>query len=452
MERVELRREVPLVGEYDFVVAGGGMAGVGAAVAAARRGARTLLVERLEQLGGLGSSGGVGNFSYHGGPPVAQGGVFDDIWEGLRSCHALGEEHGFPPTSSPHFYNQPFDHTVLPMVLEDLALAAGVELLYGTDVIGARVEAGRVTEAILQNRSLDQAVRAAVFLDATGDGILARHAGARTLPLHEPGHPELIKPSAMIFLMRKAGKHETVLPPHGPGPADPEPDYSLWSEPHKIALKMRLFDRDFDTGTGRGTTDAIIAFRRRIAATVAAFRRRGGRLDGKDGSAAIERPADYTFGYAAPMMGLRESRRIEGDYVLTGADVRGGRRFADSVCYARSVLDSQQYREIVPPYQIPYRSLLVRGIENLYAAGRCFSCERLALSSARVMATASLMGQACGIAAVLAVRARAPIRGIDAREVREQLIASDSRPQEMRRFIDPEAPPAPGGAENKNED
>lgn len=442
MERVEFRRQVPLVGEYDLVVAGGGMAGVSAAVAAARRGARTLLVERLEQLGGLGSSGGVGNFSYHGGPPIAQGGVFDDIWQGLRSCHALGEEHGFPPTSSPHFYNQPFDHAVLPIVLEELVLAAGAELLYGTDVIGARVDSGRVTEAILQNRSLDQAVRATVFLDATGDGILSRHAGARTLPLAESEHPELIKPSAMIFLVRKGSDHEVELPNRE---RDHVPDYSLWSEPHRIALKMRLFHCDFDTGTGRGTTDAVIAFRRQIAATVAAFRSRGGRLDGSEAGAGIERPADFTFGYAAPMMGLRESRRVEGDYALTGADVRAGRKFADSVCYGKSVLDSHRYREIVPPYQIPYRSLLVRGIENLCVAGRCFSCERLALSSARVMATASLMGQACGVAAALAVRARAPIRAVGAREVREQLIASDSRPQEMRRFLDPEAAAAPGG-------
>lgn len=323
MQRIELRRRVPVVGEYDLVVAGGGMAGVSAAVAAARRGARTLLVERLEQLGGLGSSGGVGNFSYHGGPPTAQGGVFDEIWEGLRACRALGEEHGFAPTSSPHFYNQPFDHTVLPIVLEDLALAAGVELLYGTDVVGARVEAGRLTEAILHNRSLDQAVRAVVFLDATGDGILARHAGAQTLALAEPEHPELIKPSAMIFLVRKVSGHEVSLPVDR---GDPEPDYSLWSEPHRIALKMRLLERNFDTGTGKGSTEAIIAFRRRIGPTVAAFQQRGGRLDRQEGSAGIERPADFTFGYAAPMMGLRESRRIEGDYVLTGADVRAGCR------------------------------------------------------------------------------------------------------------------------------
>ena len=117
----------PVLGEYDIIVCGGGMAGCGAAVAAARAGANVLLVERLEMLGGLGSAGGVGNFCAAEGGLRGQGRVFDDILDGLRRHHAIGEEHGWPTRRNEQLRreNWTFDHRFLPLVLQGIALDAG---------------------------------------------------------------------------------------------------------------------------------------------------------------------------------------------------------------------------------------------------------------------------------------------------------------------------------------
>ena len=101
--------------------------------------------------------------------------------------------------------NHTNDHAILPLVLQRLARDAGVELLFCTDVVGAVTDSRRITEVVVHNRSLLHAVRAPLFVDATGDGILARHAGARTLPVADPVLPQMIKPSLMIFLRRVDG-------------------------------------------------------------------------------------------------------------------------------------------------------------------------------------------------------------------------------------------------------
>ena len=403
-------RPLPHTGDYDLVVAGGGMAGIGAACAASRRGVRTLLVERLEILGGLGTSGGVGNFCFGDDTlPAGQGAVLTDIWQALQAYGAIGPAHGWSIRNNPPFYNHTFDHNVLALVLQELAEQNGVELLFGTDVVGAEVEGGRVSTAILHNRSLLQTVGARQFVDATGDGILARHAGATVLP-PDPEHPGSIPPSHMIFTQRVQPPRPQIVrqPLSGTAPA---PKYSIWPEPDRVALKM-FMPGDFDTATGRGCSDAGRAFRRRIPEYVRHFQ---GTAQGRD----------CVFAYAAPMLGLRDSVRITGDYVLTANDLRAGRRFPDAVAHGCFPLDSGAIcKDPMPPYQIPYRSLLVKNLDNVLVAGRCFSATRVALASARVMVTCCLMGQAAGIAAAQALRAGTALRDVAAAAVRDELLAT----------------------------
>jgi hypothetical protein len=114
---------------------------------------------------------------------------------------------------------------------------------------------------------------------------------------------------------------------------------------------------------------------------------------------------------------------IEGDYVLTADDLRAGRGFTDVVAHGCFPLDSAAIRkEVMPPYQIPFRSLLVKGLENVLVAGRCFSATRVALSSARIMATACLMGQAAGLAAAVAGKNAVSPRQVDPAAIRAGLI------------------------------
>lgn len=392
---------------YDMIVCGGGMAGCGAAIQAARCGAGVLLIERLEMLGGLGSAGWVGNFCAAAGGLVGQGQVFDDIVEGLRTRGALGEENGWPIRRNERYerVNWTFDHRYLPLVLQDLALDAGVEILYATDVMGAECNGETIQAVVIHNRSLTQRVPADVFIDATGDGVLSRHAGGRALP-DDPQLPGVIKPSNMMS-MRKSGSPPAPLTGEVRCGDGVEPNYSVWPDAEEqVMLKMKLFHRDLDTSTGRGYSGAVTAMRREIPAFARHFRR--------------HHDPDYVYAGAAPMLGLRESLRIEGDYVLTVEDCRAGRGFDDAVAYGTFTIDANETSEVLPPYQIPLRSLLVRGVENCLVVGRCFSADRLALSSARTMATGCLMGQVAGIAGALS--GGPGVRAVDPAEVRRRMI------------------------------
>ncbi len=428
-ETIRFRREVPVAGEFDLVVAGGGMAGFGAACAAGRAGLKTLLVERQAQLG-MGTAGGVGNFCYGFGAPIGNGRVFDDVLEAMAAAGAIGEEAGWQVRRSAPLEreNHTNDHAVLPLVLQHLAREAGVELLLCTDVVGAAVDRDRITETVLHNRSLLQAVRAPLFVDATGDAILARHAGARTLPVADPVLPQMIKPSLMIFLRRVDGpapaRQPLILRHYRPGE---EPDYSVWAEPRgRTSLKFKLFDYTFDTGSGEGLSRAEEEMRARIPEAVRHFQE--------------HHDARWVFDFAAPVLGVREGRRIRGDYVLGAADVRAGRQFADSVAHGSFTIDAHNHDEVVPPYQIPYRLLVVAGLANCFVAGRCFSADRPAMASARIMATSCLAGQAVAHAAALALGRRTGIRDVDSAAVRDRLLADSRDPQQHARPAGPSRP------------
>lgn len=407
--------------ETDVLVCGGGMAGCGAAIAAARLGVKTMLVEQSEILGGLGSGGGVGNFSAAEGGHEGLGRVYADVLAGLNAYGAIGEEHGWRVRLDQRFRceNRAFDHQVLPLVLLELAESSGVRCLFSTTICGAEMGNGALRSVTVHNRSLLRNIRAQVFVDATGDGILARHAGAHELP-DDPRFPGVVQPGYMIYLR----KTENVCPQPVPGSlcfdGDTAPEYSIWDEPGgRVGLKMRLFRRlSFDTGTGEGYNEALLAMRRRIPEVVRHYQQ--------------HHDPHMAFDFACPMLGLREGRRIEGDYVLTIDDVRSECRFGDAVVYGTFTIDANSTREMLPPYQIPYRSLLVKGVKNGLVVGRCFSADRLVLSSARVMPTACMTGNAAGIAAAIAVQHAIPIRDIRACDIRETLIREDTSPGLIR--------------------
>ncbi len=409
-------KKIQAIAEYEVFVAGAGLAGFSAAVAAARQGVKTILAERLEMLGGLGASGCVGNFCAAEGGLEGQGKVFDDILSLLFEYGAIGEENGWPVRGNKNLEteNRMFDYNLLPIVLQEIALDSGVDLLYGTDVIGAELTGNRITHAVIHNKSLIQKIKAKVFIDGTGEGILARHAGAEILP-DDPGFPGVIKPSNMIFVRwgEAARPMRVVCEP------DEEPDFSTWPDTGgRKGLKMKLFHREFDTGTGDGYNEAVIEFRKLTPAFVRAYQKDQG--------------AEYTFNSAAGMLGLREGRRIKGDYILTIDDLRAEKRFSDCVAYGTFTVDANRTREILPPYQIPLSSLLADGLENCMVPGRCFSADRLALSSARVMPTCSMMGSGCGVAAAVALSDKTDLRSVDTSAVRERLY-EESENQELMR-------------------
>jgi len=371
----------------DVLVAGGGIAGFCAAVAARRAGARVLLVEELGCLGGDATAGGVGAFC---GETRGQGEVFDEIVARLERVDAVAPYQPYEEREA-----RRFDHQVLGYVLQEAAVEAGVEVLLFTQAAAALREGDRVSGVVLSNHSGLTVVRAGVIVDATGEACVARGAG---LPVQPVGDGLL--PMSVMFFMRQAPDPEALPQPTPDAElvADP-PMISRWPEPHgKLGVKVKVVG--YDAADGDSLTQAEMAGRR-VAMRVTNHLRAGDR-------------AAFTFDHFSARIGIREGRCILGDYVLAGDDLRAGRRFDDGIALGRYYLDYHdpttarrvnRYDKAtgqVPPYHIPYRCLIAQGARNVLAAGRCLSADRVALSSARVITTCAMMGQAAGLAAAMA--------------------------------------------------
>ena len=190
---------------------------------------------------------------------------------------------------------------------------------------------------------------------------------------------------------------------------------SIWPDGSRAnALKVKI--PMFDATDTESLTAAEIRARRRMLEVLDYYQR------------VEERP--WRLDHCSPIIGIREGARIVGDYTLTVDDLRAGREFDDAVARGTFYLDGHKPDDDkrtyilskdqmqVPPYQIPLRTLIVRDGKNLLGAGRCFSADQLALSSARVSTTCSMLGQAAGIAAALAVQHRCDVRDLDPQEVR----------------------------------
>ena len=412
-------RRLPVRYDADVAVIGGGIAGVGAACAAAKSGARVVLVERFAVTGGMMTTGGVVGFC---GEMGGQGEVFDEIAEGLRAFGALGKRD----RETAYGRETSFDHELLAVVLQETLLRRGVKLLLHTRVVDARVRRRRITECVVCGTSGAEALRARVFIDCTGEAALARAAGFATVK----GRPEdgLQLPMSMMFFVREMSGHVRPQVPRGwferIRKADDLPmTGAVPNGPGERAVKVKV--PGFDAADTEDLTAAEIRARRRMMEVLDWFQR------------AQKKP--WRFGRASTIIGIREGRRIVGDYVLTVDDLRRARVFEDAVARGTYTLDAHDPTDdkrtyilppnerVVPPYQIPWRTLVAKDGNNLAMAGRCFSADQLALSSARVATTASMLGQAAGVGAALAAKRRCSLRSVDGRDVRRIVVRRGAR-------------------------
>lgn len=399
-------RRIPVRYQADIAVLGGGIAGVSAACAAAQSGARVVLVERFAITGGDLTSGGVANFC---GQLSGQGEVFDTILADLEKFGALGE--GGRPSI--------FHYETLATVLQEMLLRRGVKLLLHTRFADVCQRDGRIEECVIVGKSGPEALRARQFIDCTGDGDVARMAAYEVMK----GRPEdgLQLPMSLMYFVRH------VDPEHAGSPHLPEgwfepvtrkedlPMTSIWPDgPGGNAIKIKI--PMFDSTDTEGITAAEIRGRRRMWEVMDYHQR-------------VEKKP-WRLDHCSPLIGAREGCRILGRYVLTVDDLRAGKAFDDGVARGTFYLDGHkpdddkrtyilpQDQLKVPPYQIPLRSLIARDGTNLMMAGRCFSADQLALSSARVSTSCSMMGQAAGIAAALCIEKGCDPGELDPKEVR----------------------------------
>ena len=435
----EPARQVPLHGEYEVVVLGGGPAGLLAAASAARNGARVLLVERYGFLGGMGTAAGVSNFcglhaNVHGRIRQVVHGMADELLDRMRAMDGLNEPH----LILGKIHAQAYDISAFKCAADGLMQHYGVELLFHALATGAaRGADGRLDTLFLETKSGRRAVRARVFIDCSGDADLAHWAGLPYEKGDEAGHmmyPTLMFKVGNVDGARAQEAWKTIPRLMDEAQASGEfafPRRGAIVRPQKHDYEWRvnvtqLANRD---GSAADGTDALslsaaeLEGRRQIVDYLSFLR---AKVPGFEKAYILD---------IAPQLGIRETRRIVGEYVLTREDVLGCADFPDSIGvngWPLEIHAAGDVQWVWPPIpesrgynQLPFRMIVPRqgpGIpDNVLVAGRCASMTHEGQSAARVSGSCFVMGEAAGTAAALALRAGAAPARMAPQALQQQL-------------------------------
>jgi hypothetical protein len=432
----EPSRQTEVLGEYDVVVLGGGPAGIAASVAAARAGRSTLLVERYGFLGGMGTAAGVTNFcglhaNVHGDIRQVVHGVADELLSRIDRLGGLNTPHAlFGKTVA-----QAYDTAAYKIAADDLMRSAGVQVLFHALAAGVVMEGARHVKALLvETKSGRRAVLARTFIDCSGDGDLAAWAGAR----YEKGDGggNMLYPSTMFRINgidpQRAGKAWEIIPrlmqeAQAAGRYRfPRKTPIVRPQKSGIEWRVNLTQLANSQGNAMDGTDALelseaeMLGRRQIA-DVAGFLKE---VPGFERSYIVD---------IAPQVGIRETRRVLGEYLLTESDVLECASFDDTIGVNGWPLELHLKGDVefrwpkIPESRgfnhLPYRITVPQGFDNLWIAGRCASMSHEAQSAARVTGACFVMGQAAGTAAHLALAAGSSANAVDTTQLQSLLEA-----------------------------
>lgn len=429
----EQAKDLPIIAETDVLVCGCGPAGIGAAIAAARRGARVMATEMQSCLGGIATAG---MMSHWGGRSSSF--VLPEIYarqtEKAKVMGGFGEnqrqyvDDGYATIS--------INHEEQKIILDEMFAEAGVKVLFNTLVVGAVVENGRVNGVIVENKSGRGVIRARYTVDATGDGDVAASAGVPFFKGRETDG--LMQPATLMFKIGGVDYSRAVFPgsfetkvftekgeiqalaleklPHPAG------HVLLYPSPTEGAVVCNMTNVIGVDGTdAQSLSDSLTMARGQIEPIIAFLR-------------------EYAPGYencyilsTASLMGVRETRHFEGVSSLTPEDILVARKFDDWVVkraffnfdvhnLTGASLDKtgvQKEWKQNEDYSIPFGCLLPKKIDGLLLSGRNISGSHLAHSNFRIMSVCLALGEAAGTAAALAVE-----RGVECRE----LSAKDIQP------------------------
>ncbi len=395
--------DVPVAEKTDVVVCGGGPAGIAAAIAAARKGARVRLIEVHGYLGGVWTAGMVNNIIDY----QNKSGLIAEIMAALK-------------TNDAQVSAVVFDVEEMKRLLEELCLRAGVKLLYHTRVVGAVKDgSNRLSHALVENVSGRQAFAAKAFVDATGEGDLAARAGCG----FAWGHPVSGRTQPMSLIALLGGLDAAALRGQGLLRGDissPQEKAAFRAELQRAGVSpsyglptlLRIRDDHFAVMANheyaasgidaQQLTDASIRARREVHTLIQALRKRGGIWK------------DARILATGAQIGVREGRRIHGRYTVTKEDLIRGARFEDAVCRTAYWADIHALDAghsdggvtsegvTAKPYDIPFRALIAKDVDGLLLAGRCISGDFYAHASYRVTGDAVALGEAAGRAAAVA--------------------------------------------------
>ncbi|HUG46984.1 MAG TPA: FAD-dependent oxidoreductase [Candidatus Limnocylindria bacterium] len=411
---------------YDVMVVGAGSAGSSAAISAARLGARTLLVDRLAFMGGTSTSVLDTFYAFYTPGEQPRRVVGGLGWEVVERLQAEGVCFERPNTYGAGT-GVTYDQETLKVVWEALASEAGVELLLHSWATGVRVEASRLRAVRLWNKGGESWVEAEAFVDASGDADVCAMAGVAYEDMHTSG---VVQSLSTLFRLANVDVQRAAQTPKAElwarmREAADSGEYRLprlegsWHRTPFTGVVMVHMTRipNVDATDPVALTQAELEGRRQVREYHRFLR---GCVPGFEDSVVVG---------TSPSIGVRESRRVIGDYQLTRDDVLSGRRFPDEIALCGAPIEDHgpggdtEWRYVPGEgvYGIPYGCLLPTGVERLLVAGRCFSATHDAHASARSMATCMAMGQAAGTAAAMAVAAGATPRQLDAAQLRNRL-------------------------------
>lgn len=417
-------RQIPLNDSYDVIVVGGGPAGCAAAIASARKGVKTLLLEATGSLGGMGTSALVPAWTpfsdkekmiYRG----IAGKIFTEAKRGM--AHVAPEAMDWVPISAER----------LKRVYDDAVMASGAEILFHTHLSAVEQDGGRVEAIIVTNKAGMAAYHAKVFIDCTGDADLCAWAGADFHKGNDKG--EKLMPATHCFIIANVNEEAYKNGPglHGNNRKSLIFDI-LESGRYPLIPDAHLCNSLIGPGTVGFNAGHLWNVDNTRPETVSPAMIQGRKIAESFRDALAEFfPEAFGNSYlvvTGALMGIRETRRVVGDYVLTMADFLDRRSFADEIarnCYFIDIHWAKEEAAMAPhlfdkwektcfgygkgeSHGIPYRCLTPKNLRNVLVAGRSISCEQIVQGSVRVMPACLTLGEAAGAAAAQIAREDRP--------------------------------------------
>ncbi len=429
---MKYERKLDVLFEPDVLVCGAGCAGTIAAIAAARRGASVVLVERFGFSGGyitgvIGASLD-GFVDLRSGLPVV-GGIVREFAENAIGAAKDLYAQSFSPSGelremkeNPNRRTIRFDIEGFKLQADRLFRQAGVKVLYYTSVVDVLARGDRVEGVVVANKGGLGLIKPRTIVDATGDADVAAWAGA------DYEFSEHAQPMSLHFRIGNVHINHKTRDQCGAilTKAHDEGALGLYGGPWIGRISETEVYVNACRSPGNGTvpddlTRAEIQGREDSKLMFDLFK------------AHVSGFEDSFLSSTGPVVGVRESRRMIGDRTLTGEDVRNEVEQDDAVALGAWWMDQHpvdkagyHLHELVRPYDISYGTLLPRKLSNVWVAGRCHSADSTALASSRVTVTAMGMGEAAGTAAALASAKGTDSRGIKIRELQSTLLAGGS--------------------------
>ena len=428
---VLITKNAPIVGEYDVVVCGGGPAGFIAAIAAARNGARTALVERYGFLGGMATMGYVNPvsvFTYNNSQVV--GGI---PWEFVQKLENMGGGFIEKPLG-----NVAFEQEHYKLLAQRMTLESGVDLYMHSYLSGCVMDGSRIAQIVIENKNGTEALSSKVFIDCTGDGDLAALAAVEMQP--DEGAP--LQPLSSYFILGGVDLNTPMM-------QEAIRHNKQGENCHCLPVREKLLERKEELGIPEFGGPWFCRTGQDGVVTVNMTRTAGNAIDNRDFVRAECVLREDAFRMAALLKdnfdefkdsyliavsvqgGIRETRRIKGVHTITADEYVTAYHYHDSIARGAHPIDihvasgpAQNITFLKTPAYVPYRALIAPTHSNLIVAGRCLSADKKAFASLRVQASCMDMGQAAGTAAAMAAGSGLPVQ-----EVNTELLVAKLREQ-----------------------